>query len=842
MLLKPRELTSIQIWCMVKLHFRIKTDLVLGGRVVQPCSVQISEVMEYNQARPQPKSGELDGFFLALHVGADSPAFCLRKIPENGVTEVELEWFEGSVDTLKVSVGARSLNPKGARCCHIASTSITRAELINCLKPSGAVEGFTASQPTLKASDNFTRNMALHRFLNVGTDLAALAKVKFRDSSLKRLDEHNQAVKNLGLVLDQHVGSCAVSPLNAGCQFVQSFTYTPMGGHLTHYGLLGYQFSCMRSPVTLPLVTYNLLQAMHSTGLSFEALNAMPDAELVKRFGLAAVTRQTCCALSNNYCPDLTISFTGSVCKLRDTEDIGRTYSRFRFEVQNLNTLEAYKGHKEWKQLPLEQAMQSIAQSQVRLAEDPLRFGAGRTTSQALADDCENSAEANEQNARAILGFCKKLPAVESLAAEMERETAGVPHVFAEVKSAHYRQLAAIMHRLGKMQERGDWSTSLAVASAKGPSYTENSPQAGAGLCGHGVCMTRVWDEKTQLYQHIPVEGTTYLTVDAPPPEGYCTSVPLKLANGTVQSFPLETAMTLLGQNLHEMFGGSLHCNILAHLRSDYGNQPEKCPFYESIFYTGLSEGKNGSLGCIPLTTNPSASYRAGGKPLFGAAVMGLSKPDVVAIPITAEMLQGPKGIQTEIGSKTNTARAAELKNLIGDIVSEAWGPAITPQQFLCYLSQLQPVRNPELPWLSSINYSLFMKSENTWAFDDPAVTRNAVQVYTALAERFNAIQAQDPNTDGARASAFGQYLSATLTVHVPIPKMSEVAKFSLSTVRNMKKASDDLGLTETFSACLMKKQAIQCRAAVVTDHHIYMCDQGDGFVHSHRVKLAVNS
>lgn len=831
MLLKPRGFPPGQICCMVKLHFRVKTDLVLGGRVVQPCSVQISEVMEFDQARPQPKSGELDGFFLALHVGADSPAFCLRRIPENGVTEVELEWFEGSVDTLKVSVGARSLNPKGARCCHIASTSITRAELLDCLKRGQKAEGFTSDQPTLKAPDNFTRNMALHRFLNVGTDLSALAKLRLRDSSLKRLDEHNQAVKNLGMVVDQHVGSCAVSPLNAGSQFVQSFTLLPMGGVLTHYGLLGYQFSCMESPVTLPVVTYNLLQAMHSTGLSFDALEAMSDADLVKRFGLAAVTRQTCCALSNNYCPDLTISSTGGVCKLRDTEDIGRTYSRFRFEVQNLNTLEAYEGHRDWKQLTLEQAMRSVAESQARLAEDPLRFGASRTTSQALADDCENSAEANEQNARSILAFCDRHPTAAALAAEMERQAAGVPHVFAEVKPAHYRRLAAVAHRLGAMQRRGDWTTSLAVASAKGPSYTEDSPQAGAGLCGHGVCVTRVWDEKSQLYQHLPVEGTTYLTVDMPPPEGYCTSVPLKLANGAVQSFPLETAMTLLGQNLHEMFGGSVHCNILAHLRSDYGDMPEKCPFYESIFYTGLSEGKGGSLGCIPLTTNPAASYRAGGKPLFGAAVMGLSKPDVVAIPITAEMLHGGK----------KAASAQDLKALIGGIVSEAWGPAITPRQFLSYLSQLQPVRSPDLPWLGAGNYAAYMKSENTWAYDDPAVARGAVQVYSALAERFNAIQAQDPAADGARASAFGQYLSATLTVHVPIPKMSEVTKFSLSTIRNMKRASDDLGLAETFAACLMKKQAIQCRAAVVTDHHIYMCDRGDGFVHSHRVKLAAN-
>jgi hypothetical protein len=410
----------------------------------------------------------------------------------------------------------------------------------------------------------------------------------------------------------------------------------------------------------------------------------------------------------------------------------------------------------------------------------------------------------------------------------MLREARSSPHLFAACSEGHHREMAAVLCRLGRMLDTGDWTLDLAVASAKGPSYCENSPQGGEGLCGHGASIARVRDPATGLYQHYPVEGTTYLTVDMPPPQGYPTSLPLKLATGEVKPFPLETVGTVIAQNMHELVGLSQHAQILAHIRQDYGANPLACPFYVSTFFTGLSEGKDGSLGCIPLDTCPPSMFRAGERPLFGAPVMGLSNPATMAIPITADLLD-------ESGSRE---KGREMAELISAQVSEAWGPGLTDQAVRNYLTYVQPVKSPDAPTLTALDYGPSVRSENAWFYDDPQVTRKAVQVYSALAKRFNELQAKDPASDGAVASAYGQYLSACLGISVPVPRSA--AKFSLSTARNMRKAAEDIGLGAAIAACVFKARMVQARARVVTDAPFYMCDRGQGFVHSHRIKLAV--
>lgn len=807
---------------MADFHFRVKADLVVGGKMCSPCEYRPEN------AAGGARAGDITKFYVASWVGAGSETFSLSPVLENGVAEVRLRLEHGDVDTVKFAVAFGLATPKCVRCCHLASSFAHVGDLLRMLsEPDRKKRGFTADQACLKLADNFTRNTALLRVLDVGTDLTAAALLRLRPSSLLRLDEANEAVKRLGAAVEQQVCSCAVSPLNAGSQFVQSFTYGHLSGHLTHYALLGYLFDCVKSPISLGVLVYNAFQAMHSTNLGFDVLRGMSDAELVKRFGLAHVSRITADALVNVYCPDMTIAATGKVAKVRDTEDIAKSFSRLNFEVQNDGRLGRLDG--EFHATPsgdLQSAVRDIVDYQNRLAAQPETFGARRATPLSCADDCENDAQCMMEQANALRDLYRACGSPEAVAVRVRAAVAQNPEVFAHCTGHHLAEMSGVLFRLGRMLDQKQWSMALAVASAKGPSYSESNPQAGEGLCGHGACIARVFDAQKEAYQHFPVEGTTYLTVDMPPPEGYPTSLQLKLSNGTVQSFPLETVGTVLAQNIHELVGLSAHAMILAHLRSDYGDQPLQCPFYVSTFYTSLSEGKEGSLGCIPLDTCPPPSFQAGSLPLFGAPVMGLSNPGTIAIPVTAEMLAGHEGHDPK-----------DLANLLRDQVSEAWGPGVTEASLSSFLTYQQPVKCPDSPSLTLENYARVIRSENTWAFDDPKLTAKAVLVYSALAERFNALQAEDPASDHATARAYGQYLSACLNVCLPIPRDPDA--FALSTVRNLRKASEDVGLTSALAACVFKTSMIKARAEVETDHHFYMCDKGEGLVHSHRLKLS---
>lgn len=885
---------------MAELKFTVTTDLVIGGRVCQPSSVvqcpakftpslagpakltqapagpakltqapagpakqtgrkqqqQLSEVLAEPDSilasGPSPnssgglaKAGDITGFYLAAWVGANSQEFSLCPIAEDGTATVRLTVRPGDVDTVKFAVAFGLATPKSVRCCHLASNYVRREDLL------ASLGGAPTDQLCLTLCDNFTRNTALLKIVDAGSQAQAYAKLSLKPSSLLKLDDTNEAVKRLGENVERVVGACAISPLNAGTQFVQSFTFGHLSGHLLHYALLGHVFDSIKSPVSLPLVMYNLVSAMHSTNLSFEAIRAIPDEELPPRLGNRIAMSHPSCGLTSIYCPDMTVAPTGQACKVRETEDIARSLSRLTFEVQNYGKPRAYARPPQQGPVSLARAVQSVVEDQARLAVEGETFASRRMSMSLNSDDCENTAQLGMLVFKGIEAACAGSRSAQDLAGKMAREAKLAPATFAQCTDAHFGQMAEVVWRLGKMIQDGRWSMTLAVVSAKGPSYTEDNPNAAEGLCGHGACISRVRNAATGLYQHYPVEGTTYLTVDMPPPKGYATQLPLKLKDGEVQPFPLETVVTLLAQRIHELVGLSAHAQVLAHLKSDYGSSPMSCPFYVSTFFTGLSEGSTGSVGCIPLDTCPPESFNAGAKPVFGAFLMALSDPATMAVPITNEMFERDAG-----KSLANQARAAQrggksLAHKAGAAqeqqddhlqsmkaqVNEAYSPGISEQRIRDYMTFLQPLKSPDAPALTSKTYAASIRSENTWAFDDPQVTAQAVQIYSALAERFNVLQAKDPESDGATASAYGNYLSACLGISLPVPK--DKAKFSLSTTRNLTRAANDIGLVSAVAACLLKTSMINARAAVETKHHFYMCDKGEGIVHAHRTKIA---
>jgi hypothetical protein len=374
----------------------------------------------------------------------------------------------------------------------------------------------------------------------------------------------------------------------------------------------------------------------------------------------------------------------------------------------------------------------------------------------------------------------------------------------------------------------GQWTMGLAVVSAKGPAFKDDDPQSGRGLCGHGACVARVLsgtdNNGQKLYQHYPVEGTTYLMVDYPLPKTHAVELPVKMMDDSTQVFPVETLMGLIAQRMHELIGLSANANLLAHLRRDYGKDPLSSPFYVSMFYTSLCPGDLACLGSIPMNMQPGSK-----RPGFGAPFMGLSGENIHTFPLTPGMLAA-QGQDPD-----------KVVELIKEQISEALEPGVSDAMLRDYMTYLQPVKSPDSPTLDASTYATSGRAEITSAFDDPQVTAKAVAIYQKVAEKFNEIQARDVNSDGARAQAYGQYLSACLGISLPIPKVGDAKNFKLTLTKNLLAAAKELFLEKTLSACALKTAIIKARASVVTDHHIYMCDMGEGVVHSFRHKLATH-
>jgi len=820
---------------MVELNFDVKVDLVMSGKICPPSMLRsgapagpCDALLSLESEQPT----DIRGFYLAAWVGAGSQEFSLGRVGDSG--EVSVRKFsvrQGDVGTLKFAVAFR----QGPRCCHLASSFLDLQELASVLedKPAGqgAAGRFASSQRCLVLKDNFTTNKAALRFLNAGTDLRALKRLvpALRESTLSSLSVTGDAVQKLTAYLEKSISHCAVSPLNAGVQFLDCRTFGNMSGHLTSYPLLNHLFKSLSSPVNLKMVMYDAYQAMHSTDLSLAALEKMPDMELALRWGVPLITRHTGCALTNVYQTDYTVNVVGQVCKLRETEDISRTFSALDAAVRSDldDSLYPTPGQS-LSSLALAQAIDQLDRAGVtRSVKNSQKNLVARVSKAAACEDCENLSLANLMKFKGVLNAYESY-GPRGLASRMASEAGGDP-LFAVCTASHHAAMARCLCRLGAMIKSGDWDTAFLVASAKSASYSLDDPGSASTLNGHGAGISRVRDARTGQFVHAAVEGTTYATVDRPMPEGYPSVLPIKLMGqggepDKVVPMNLAELMTSVGQNLHRDVGLSQHAAVQAHFLHAYKDAQE-CPFYVSAFYTGLSEGGRGSIGCVPVDTCPSPHFLAGDKPLFGAPVMGLSEPSTMAIPISAETFAAA-GVE-------NPERVLKL---MADQVEEAWGPQMSPRQIQSLMSYWQPVKSPDHPQLTGDNYAQHVRSEVCWAFDDPQHTALAVRVLEGLAERFNALQAADPASDGARAFAYGQYLSSSLRITMPVPKNNK--GFSLSTMRNVRKAGDDIGL-KRLSACPIRAAMINVRAKVKSDHVFYMCDKGEGLVHSYNYRLA---
>ena len=905
-----------------ELHFIAKTDLVIEGRMHIPSDQSANN------------GSNVQRFFLAAWVGAGSKEFSLSPIALDGTAVVRLSLAPKDVDTVKLAVTFNMSVPKGTRNCHLASSFIPVKDLLANLaqapkigaigasasSPGGLDDAFPASLPCMSMRDNFTKNMVTLRFRDVGSASAdAIAKLELTPSSLHSLDRTNAAVRRLGMQVRSHITKCAISPLNAGPQYVEAFTFGQMQNHLTHYSILGNLLSSMSTPYDLPWIMYDAYQTVQSTGIHPSALGAMSDTEFVTRFCLNMINRHTSCALSSVYCSDYTVTVTGQTCKLKETEDISKTFSKLSLETQTIECTPfidtGFAAAGAGGKPTLAQCLSVLCDAQ----QDRRSKGHTRRASiSCISDDCENAAEgimmkgtglanmyesllegvsppsaapavnSSLSNSNAVMSSSASTPPsrrstpssearpISSCASSAASSPPARPGLstsplsassslsalhaslssklvslmvrvgrgdrrFVNLTAADHAEMAPVLVRMGSLFHSGSLGTSFAVVSAKGPSYTENGTNPGGGLSGHGTVIARIRDSSTGMCRHFPVEGTTYLAVDPPPAKGYATNISVRLADGSGKAMEFTELATVLGQNVHHYLGATPDGCVLAHIKSDYPKGAEP-PFFKAVFYSGLSEGGVGSMGCVPLDTEPPADLKCGSKPLFGAPVLGLSHPSTMAVPVGVSMLAD------------TPAECDELHGLIRKQVSEAWSPEADPKTIATIASYWRPcesLSSPGIIFKAPDDAAKHIRSETTWAYDHPTHASAAVHYYQAVASRFNTLQASDPQSDGVRAHAYGQYLSVCLRLTMPVPLASSssslassssshahVEPIALSTIRNLRKAAAEIGMSKLVN-CPLKMAQINARAKVESGEHFYMCDQGNGPVHAHRVLLA---
>ena len=842
---------------MTEVSFTAKVDLIIGGRACPPS-------LHARLARGETaEPGRVTRFFLGAWMGAGSREFSLSPIAPDGTATVRLRLNgEGKgpgradVDTVKLAVSFNIATPKGGRNCALASSYIPVDRLLGLLAAGGS---FGAGDGCLRMRDNFTKNTALLRFRNLSTNLDAARRLKLRPSALHQLDRTGAAVCAMGNALHDTIQTFAVSPLNAGPQYMDAFTYWHMERGLSSYALLGHLMSTLPTPVDLHWLMYDAYQTVQSTGLRLAELGRLPPDELVLRFALPLVSRHTACPLTSMYNTDFTLSEfdQDKAVKLRETEDIGLTFGCMALHTQGLAQARPFvSALPGGAPPPLGRCIALLAEEQERRRTHGIgaRLGApsglaipapkpafeaglnnnGRVSFAVISDDCENCTQG-------LLHKCKGLheaylallpPGAPADAvglraldaqlaprlAERMAQAAAKSRLFAAIRPEHHAAMAGVLVALGRMLHTGQWDNNFTVCSAKGASYREDDPNCGGELSGHGTLLASVVGADG-VRRYAPVEGTSYFRAEVPPPPGYAHDVLLHCTDGSTMSMPFDAALTVIGQNVHEILGLGPDCSILAHLSTVYKDLT-KTPFYKDVFYISARRGDR-TVCCVPLDTQPPAVYGAGGRPLFGAPVMGLALPTTVALPVGLDLLGETPEQQNEVHS------------LLCDQIAEMYSPTTDRMDVLS--SFWQPCAPPDA--LPAPLGAPFYQTECCWAYDHPDRTTMAVSVCRAVAERFNALQAKDPEGDGVVANAFGQYLSATLALRIPVQRVGAPVR-PHSTFRNLRLAVNQIG-SAPLAACPMKHAYIQARARVPSQHPVYMCTQGNGPVHSHCIKLA---
>ena len=875
------------------LHFSVKVDMILFGKVVDLEAL----VADPKRATGLTASGSEGsdggsrptGVWLTAHLGANSKECCVQRLDSKGMAEVQLRVRDGDVDTLKMSVGY-TIDPTlkgtniryGSRLLHHASGGLGVRELCavlgeksltgrvgakatltplgaRCTLGSEATDVMRSAQNTGFLQDTFNpQNGAVLHVRNVKTDFKGVAGLKLSRSCLRDMETTNASLVYMRDSIKAVLDSGKISAQNSGNMFYESLiTSGPIVPMC--YGALPFQLKEWSSPLgERNWVLYNAMQAKIHSGLSWEELNALPDAEFGEHFVDAYLTRPTCCELTMPYCSDLTMNELGVV--KTESEDISKSLCASTMIAQG-----ATQSYTPPKGVSLDSMHSTPVPSLIKMVANAQKIqlqGGSRLGAALEANDCENLAACILANAKGCREFYANCRNEKGVRQQVKQTVAANQRLFSRVTDADQRGVAASLQRAGELLSARALASSpkprsgslasgagaaaetakgkyrgpaidvnLAVVTAKGPSYDPANPQANA-LCGHGTVILRhVLPNGACI--HRALEGTNWMAyaptstckMDA---EGKLLKFPVVMKDGSTFPMDVTTLGTCLGQELYRRLGVSALHRIEGKL-PPLPMSGTDSPFYHSVFFSGLSyDGE--SLGSISFNVAQESE-----QPVFGAPVLGLSMSTSLALPITSGLVSD------------NVDAAKRTIQLLKDQANEAWPPAASGREMQHMMSYYAPVDTVEdMKSLTGASGSQCVSGQFTVAFDNPAHREAVTQLYRHVAAACNKLQAADPTSDKGRVVVHGQFSSVSLRAFIPIATLywqnlspgQAAAPVKLSILRNLQKVVDEMGLGDLVQH-ETKVAQVKARVAEASLHHIYMRENGGGVGHSHRCEFA---
>lgn len=770
---------------MVLLHFSVKTDIVLQGKLFPVDHITSNTIS------------------LAAWIGGPNNQNLAYNVfdPKTATTEIKLEIQNNDVDTIKFQQSIERTSPVGTRAYCLASSFMPVTALLDLLSNQ-------TEQKCFCMASNFDANASILYLTNLTTDIPKVRTLALQPSILHETQALNSVMTNLCTQLQSRVASMGIPPEIGAPQFIpiNTNTFLPMHQVQTAYPVVPELFNNIQKNIPIPLAwhMYDLYKTITSTNLHPDLLKAMPDKELVMLLGCPMLQNRCNCALTSPYDSDETLDGLGLMDK--DTEEISRTFSQLSFASQLRTQVKT-------DTTPTPKTLPEMVQALVQWKESDLTKQP-RTSMAALIDDCENTAQGLKIQHTSLkqlyLDKCKKSEA--RLLALMLDEAKEYPNLFSQLTQIDHKQACPVLFRLAKLAGEGQWNTAMTVVTARNRAMDANGTIA-SSLAGHGVCISQLIDDKGDFH-YTPMEGTTSMKVH--PSKAMLNrkdDLQVLLPDGQVKPMSISDYATIFAQNVHAIAAFSPQNMVQASLaeNEDYVNDWSKSPFYMGAFYTGFAMEKT-SLGCMPCL-----------KQNFGAPVVWFSKHDTVAEPITPDTAGMSKQVFT-----------TKLQQQI----DEAWPPFATESQIKALMQHWSPVQ--PLPYKrlrTQDNYKNYITTMVSCAFDRPEHRAMALKVYQSVADTFNQKQRArgEKDDDGHRIAVDANYLSVCLHISLRLPPEGECMK--TGAITNLRDTVEELGLTRLMS-CPLKRAMINSRMKLESKHPFYVCDKSKRVVHAFNQKL----
>ena len=722
-------------------------------------------------------------FYCGSFMGADSPHLSftrLKPLPDgSGEASVDLRISRGDPDVLKL--GLYIHDPDTGVNRHVLSGFQSLDWIADSLKEAS----FDSAHQSMCIEDNYTPNKALLHFCNDSTDLDSL---KALVPHMKRSVLHNNSQINsqvMALTFGVHdfiQRSSNVSPLNGGANFVKSNCFTQCMGCAINYPLLDMIYSSDKHLAPLGMLAYMGIATVHGSGHSPEALLALPDPEFMTRFVVPLTTSFTVCTKTSVYSGDETISPEGKLNLA--TEDFAMVMSMHNYLHIKKTFVDQYDANT-LKAMSTEELCDHI---KMCLSRKGKQDSDGHTL---ISDDCETlaglvksiegSLRKYHLSASAGLGSCCTPEEADmALARNMWDETRSMANLLA-VPFQDFQSVGRLMGRYARLRKNCEEGKSpaaqmgLSIVSAKGPSFSKTNRQ----LSGHACVVAQTLSSSGEA-NYAVAEGTSHLMMRNLP-KGYPKQVTVPLTEGS-KTFETTEALAILAENLAGYIKTCGKTRVREYIPHSFdGKDPyDTCPFYMAGFFVGLQmdsltpgvipmeQRARAAPGCLQ---DDMASDRPV-KPLFGAPVLALSGDNVMAMPINLGKVFGEKEGKVLLESlalrRDETSIGRADKEVLGRLMS-TWGP-------LTQFDSKDLCCNPNHTWVCSTSES----------FGNADVLRAVLEYKMRLARKFNALQAEDPKSDGVTMVVKAHMMSVVSHFYVPLPTQ-EV--WAISSARSMQKA-----------------------------------------------------